>query len=271
MIMIGMAAFVFCICVAVGVYFATKGGDSPAPAPDSPAPAPAATDPRATVWSSGQKLQGDPLEIGATVIPFTTSPTGYASQTTGAVYTMSMDLYIEKAAASWRCVLSHEPSTGGDWPLSANLRRPSVYISGNDANPKDTIFPAHNDTTGTNQILNSVTITYGSWFNFTFVVNNKTMTSYINGVQKNTIISPNGTSMVWSLPEQPWNWNQGAYTATGSVSGSMKVANAYFWPSALTDAQIANLKIPTSPTPGVATTSYYMPEPFTDAKDIAGY
>jgi len=52
---------------------------------------------------------------------------------------------------------------------------------------------------------------------------------------------------------------------------TVNVGNVYWWNSALTAAQIAQLKVPSAPTPGVATTSYYMPEPFTAAKTFAGY
>jgi hypothetical protein len=58
---------------------------------------------------------------------------------------------------------------------------------------------------------------------------------------------------------------------TAGKLGAITVANVYWWNTALTTDQIAKLKIPSSPTPGVATTSYYMPEPYTAEKDFAGY
>jgi hypothetical protein len=95
---------------------------------------------------------------------------------------------------------------------------------------------------------------------------------YINGNTTPivTASAPAGHKMIWQPEPDPataWKWD----CNNVSAAGQMKIANFYWWNTALTTAQIASLKVPTSPTPGVATTSYYMPEPFDDSKDVASY
>jgi len=263
MIIIGMAALVFCICVGVGLYLASQSS-SPAPAPDSPAPAPAATDPRASVWASGQSIQSAPLDTQTTA-PFATPPTGYSGTPT---YSMSLDINIAQTATGWRNIFSHSPATNDG--IVANARKPSLWVTGGpgQGNPPNRMHIIHQ--TGTNDNTNIVTTfaaTPGTYFNLTWVVSGGVLKAYINGV-----LDTSGTisgAFTWPSPDQPWTW-MNPTGATGKL-GSITVANVYWWNSALTDAQVAQLKIPTSPTPGVATTSYYMPEPFDDSKDAADY
>ena len=193
---------------------------------------------------SGQKLQDTALEIGGPApIILTNKPTGYATQTSNVSYTMSMDVYCEKAAGSWRNILEHGTNDSvGDFPPGTAYRRPSFYIAGNDSGANAGKFHiCHGDTNGAQAaILSKNPITYGKWTNQTWVVNNNVLTSYTDGVLDQTV-TPTGTGKFnWFATDQPWVWNRLNYATNNS--GSMKVRNAYFWPSALTVDQIAKFK-----------------------------
>lgn len=266
MIIMAMAAFVFCICLAVGIYFATKGGseDSSTDA-GSPAPAPVATDPRASVWASGQSIQSAPFDTQVAPTTFTKPPTGYSGTPT---YTMSLDINIAQTAPNWRNIFSHAPADS-DWnnPLQ---RRPSLYVTGSGAAgpPANRMHIIHATAGADNtNIITTFAATPGTYFNLTWVVSGGVLKTYINGVLDTT-----GTvsgAFTWPSPDQPWTWMHTG--AAANKTGAITVANVYWWNSALTEAQIAQLKIPATPTTGVATTSYYMPEPFDDSKDAADY
>ena len=241
------------------------GGPSPAPSP-GPAPAPAPTDPRSSVWSaSGQLLESGPLEIGIVTasVPLTHQPTLPSTAT----YTISMDLNIAAIGTSntYRCILANKD--GSDWSGSKpapNTRRPLIGIPPRSAQ----IFINHSDANDNGQgdglWLNGTQrtgpdFTPGQWANYTWVLDStaKTGKFYINGVLKGNFTATN--PFAWPSPSTTWVWNN--VTSGYEHSSSVKVANAYFWQSALTDTQIAKLAVPSSPTPGVSTTSYYMPDP----------
>jgi hypothetical protein len=219
-----------------------------------------------SVWSSGQTIQSSPLEISTSTIPFANAPTGF-STTAAPSYTMSMDINIAQTGPSWRNVFNN----GSHDCCDVNARHPAMFITGSDFGVPNKIHIVHNATEDVNRnIVSNFAATLGKWFNVTFVVNNGTMSTYFNGVADATA---SGT-FNWGAQNMQWRWNeyiQEYTTRTQNTQGSVQVANVYFWPSALTPAQIAQLVIPSTPTPGVATTSYYMPEPYEVGKDVAGY
>ena len=60
-VILAAVAFVCCICIAVGIYFATKGGDSPAPAPATGSSGtPATGTPSAGTPAAGTPATGTP-------------------------------------------------------------------------------------------------------------------------------------------------------------------------------------------------------------------
>lgn len=221
-------------------------------------------DPRSVVWASGQSIQSAPFDTQAATTPFAKPPTGYSGTPN---YTMSLDINVAETAPHWRNILAHQPANStGDWN-SSNARKPSVYVTGSDAPPVNRIHIVHqagvNDNTN---IVTTFAATPGTYFNLTWVVSGGTLKAYINGILDST-----GTvsgAFTWSSPDQPWTWMHPNYAA--NKLGAITVANVYFWNTALTTDQIANLKIPSTPIPSVSTTSYYMPEPFSGT-DIAGY
>jgi len=147
-----------------------------------------------------------------------------------------------------------------------------MFITGNDAAPPNRIHIVHNAAEDVNRnIVSNFAATLGKWFNVTFVVSNGTMSTYFNGVADATVTG----TFNWGAQNMQWRWNeyiQEYTTRTQNTQGSVQVANVYFWPSALTATQIAQLAIPSAPTPGVATTSYYTPEPYDDMQETtAGF
>ena len=272
---IGIVVFCCLVILAtvLGVYFTNVSCPSfgsacspgPAPAP-GPAPGPAATDPRQAVWASGQSIQSAPLEISTSTIPFATAPTGITSNAAPS-YTMSMDINIAQTGPSWRNVFNN----GSHDCCDINARHPAMFITGSDTAPPNRIHIVQNAVEDVNKnIVSNFAATLGTWFNVTWVVNNGTLSTYFNGVADATATG----TFNWGAKNMQWRWNeyiQEYTTRTQNTQGSVQVANVYFWPSALTAAQIANLKLPSAPTPGVSTTSYYMPEPYDDAKEVSGY
>lgn len=235
---------------------------------DSSAPAPgSATDPRSTVWTTGQKLQGDPLEIGTAETPLGTQPT----LPTTATYSISMDLNIEQTSPNWRAILTSKD--GPDWNADAvipNTRRPLIGITGANAPPADQIFINHTDSASAYQghalDLNGTRrtgadYTFGKWFNLTVTLDSaaKVGKLYINGTKKGEFTA--AQPFAWPSPSTTWSWNSSAYGKTGSI----KVANAYFFSTVLTDAQISQLAVPSATTPGAPTTSYFTPEPYSSS------
>jgi len=231
---------------------------SPGPTPGpGPGPAPA-TDPRSSVWTSGQKLQEAPLEIGMSSggnTSFAPQPTGYASQTT-ASYTMSFDISVAGPQATWRNVISHNNDT----------RAPNVFIypSGDQMNGNK--IQIYHGANGTQAINSTQPLPMdGTWTNIAWTVGSGTITLYVNGVANGT--AP--TNVNWPSPDPVWKWGEsGQPPLAPSQTTSMKVANAYFWPSVLADTDLAKLKIPGTPSPAIATTSYYRPEPVGYGSDI---
>jgi hypothetical protein len=178
-----------------------------------------------------------------------------------------MDLNIAETSPSWRVIL--ESTDGTDWVggrPNVNTRRPLIGITGNDAPPYNQIFVNHTGSDsawqGDGLWLNGVRrtgadFTLGQWFNWTVTMDStaKVGKVYINGTKKGefTVDQP----FVWPNPRTTWTWNNTTYGNTGSI----KVANAYFFTSVLTDTQVSKLVLPSAPTPGVASTSYYTAQP----------
>jgi len=266
-LVIGGIAFVVVVVVAVIVYFATQGGGgSPGPA-GAPGPS-GPTDPRQAVWSSGQSIQAAPLEIGIpgnAPIAFTTKPAPYTPGQP-ANFTMSFDLYVTGTAPSWRNIFAHNVVNN-----DGGARAPSVYLTGTaaaaPANRVHYNFLKPNGSGGLVQgaSVGSVVVPQNQWYNITITCDGSTAHVYMNGTLDSTA-DFTGT-FTWPTTDDPWNWCNSDF----SQGGSLKVANTYFWSSALTASQISQLAVPSAPTPGVATTSYYTPEPYEVGKDVAGY
>lgn len=214
---------------------------APAPIP-SLAPAPAPADPKAALQATGQAIQVAEVDI-STAPPAFTVPTGVP--TTGAVtYTMTMDVNIAQTAPGWRNVMNH----GASDAVSPTTRRPSVFITGNDAAPPNRIHVVHGATEDDNKnIITTFAATPGTYFTLTWVVDAGTMTVYVNGT-KDATGTATGT-FTWLDAAQPWNW-------IASTPGAVKVKNAYWFNKALTAAEVTTLA-----TAAASGTSTYRPEP----------
>ena len=220
-------------------------------------------DPRSVVWASGQSIQSAPFDTQVAPTTFTKPPTGYSGTP---AYSMSLDINIAQTATGWRNIFPPSPAAGD--ASAVNYRRPSLYVTGSRAAaPANRMHLVHATAGADNtNIVTTFAATPGTYFNLTWVVSGGVLKTYINGV-----LDASGTvsgAFTWPSPDQPWTWMNPAYIP--NKTGAITVANVYWWNTALPTSQIANLKIPSTPTPGVSTTSYYMPEPFSGT-DIAGY
>jgi len=110
----------------------------------------------------------------------------------------------------------------------------------------------------------------GVWTNITITGSGSTMNMYINGNTTPIATSTAASPLAWQVeatPASAWKWECGAVSAAGQI----QFANFYWWNSVLSTSQIAQLAVPSTPTPGVSTTSYYAPEPFGSDETYSGY
>ena len=232
------------------------GTSSPAPAPGR-APGPA-TDPRATVWATGQKLQGPEIDIRVSGAEPTTQPTFDSTQPVN--YTVSMDVYIEKSTTGTRSLLENnvDPEWCNPTPCPG-ARRPLLYLAGTSApwtNGTSNICYEHSNSQNALRGTCSMGATntpIGSYFNLTVTTDSTTkkLTIYRNGTKVGEGAVPD--SFAWPAATGKWVFNHPAYAVNHTAqSGSLKVKNVYFWPKVLSDSDISKL-----------TTSTYMPEPLT--------
>ena len=260
------AACCFIMCVVAAILYFTNtacswfedvswvgvGCEEPSQDDSSPAQAPApAPDPRSSVWSTGEKIQGAPLEIGTTSAPiiFTQRPT----LPTTVVYTFSLDLWFESTGSSWRTIFS------SGIPPAPTVRYPALFLTGSAADNGGANKIMFYHDTGNGTWPGTTALTPGRWYNLVCTMaSDNTLTAYINGVNAGSYTYT--SARAWS--PDPFYWKP-ENAGDPSTQKSIKVANVYFWPSVLTSAQISNLAVPYIPTPGIATTSYYMPEPYT--------
>lgn len=261
-----MAALAFCAClvlvgIAIGIYFAVKGGDEDTTG-TPPAPAPAVT-PLQTLRNSGTKLEPAELDIGALTAPkaVTTQP---PSLTGPANFTISMDLKIEKEPTDWLDILMNV--TGTTWPLDNNNRKPLIHLAGTpqgsiardiimSLNTKPGTVPADNNFWVDSAENNGWKFTPGTKFNFTAThdATTKNIAVYIDGVKKNEKTMP--SAMVYAATNnftwRPTQWGNAGY---------IKVNNAYWFNKVLTQAEITTLQ---------GGTSTYMPQP--PSNGVSGY
>lgn len=189
-----------------------------------------------------QVIQADPLEIGVASKTFAVAPTGYTTQTAPS-FTMSMELWIQEKAPKWRNIFNHGPVSGGECCGGPQMRKPAMYITGNDVAPANRIHvcmnqAAANDNTN---IVTQAVVAPQTWTKVAIVVSGGSMSVYVNGT-----LDPSGVvtgNFVWPSPDQPWTWMTPQYL--GTAYGSVQVRNAFFWPFGLTAAQVAAIT-PTS-------------------------
>jgi hypothetical protein len=188
-----------------------------------------------TAIAQRQTIQAEPLELGTISSAFKVAPTGYSSQTV-ASFTLVMDLWIQTTAPTWRNVFHHGPVSGAECCGGPIIRKPAMYITGNDTAPANRVHfimaqAAANDNTN---VITQAVVPPKTWTKVALVVNGGTLSTYING-----ILDPAGTvtgNFVWPSPDQPWTWLTPQYA--GLTYGSVQVRNVFFWPFGLTAAQI---------------------------------
>jgi hypothetical protein len=219
----------------------------------APAPAPTPTDPRQVVWSTGQKIQSDPLVLAATK-EFTTKPTGYSTQSTPK-YTISFDVYVSETQKDYNAIFTHGALDSWDGAKpKPNARLPFVEFYKNSTRLQVEHAEKQGNTIKRHHASSATGLPTNQWVNIVIRVENGAATVYRNGVSDFTFSGP----FYWpDAANDKWYW-----APSGPLTGTVKVANFYFWTSALATTQIGALKVPAAPTPGVATTSYYEVEPY---------
>ena len=240
------------LALGLGLGLGLKKDDSSSGSAAVPAAAASTTtSPRDTLLATGQAIQAAEAEI-STAPPTFTPPTGI--DTSKVSYSMTMDVLIAQAGPSWRNIMNN----GAHDCCDATTRRPAVFITGTDVAPANRIHIVHGATQDNNKnIITSFAATPGTYFNLTWVVDNGTLTTYINGTKDSA--GSTSATFNWGTPVQnAWNWNQylKEYTTrTQNTAGSVKVKNVYWFNKPLTDADVTTLTT-------TGTTSSYTPEPF---------
>jgi hypothetical protein len=181
---------------------------------------------------------------------------------------MSMDLKTAGSFPNWKCILNSVNAK--DWEANRpapNTRRPTFGFTGENVSPSQSTpnqpFLNHTDASGNfqgdllwegNGGARNTPIPVATWVNYTFTIDSASKKGilYVNGVKTSEFTAPN--AFAWPSPPTTWMWNNSNYEQTISV----KVKNAYFFPKALSDGEIATLTgVSSRPTP-----SGYMPEPY---------
>ena len=250
-LIIGALAVLVILFVVLFAVAQAKGGigkssDSPASTTTAPPP-----DPKKALLDSAQAIQVAEFD-SQTGGNFATAPTGYSGTP---VYTMTMDINIEKTKPSWRNIFGHGPDA-----VAPGHRKPSVWVSGSasDKQPGNRIHVVHQVVTENTNITSKYAATPGTWFNLTWVVNGSDFDLYINGtkdVDDKYHPGPAGDKYTWPVPDQLWVW--GGDPANKDGYGYIKVKNMYFWNKALTADEIKTL------TGTTAAASTYTVEPYT--------
>ena len=266
-VIIAVVAFVCCICLAVGIYFATKKEDSPVSSPASgssgiPA-APATLTPLQTLLASAKAIQVpavDPATLSGTwsaaITPI--DPTGPTIK-----YSFTMDVNLDSTwstvAGSTYAVFTH---AGGS---------PSFYINNGGAAgatwwQKNGVLIYQATVGGTGGQLVQVyadSFAPGTGYkNITVVCDGTAVNYYVNGVLATVT---NGSSVNTTGVK----WNSGAWAWAGMVeaggvpkpTGKSKIRNFYWWSNkALSDDERTTL-LGNAATAGSLGASTYMPEP----------
>ena len=185
------------------------------------------TDPRSTVWSTGQMIQSAPVVISVATPPAPTNqPSGLIAGGSVSSYTLSLDLYYSgKQWSDWFGILEM-----GAYPAVWLTPKTTEGVGafGVQTVPRSGYLD-------TNNVRN---VPVNTWFNLVAVYNVAagTCSLYYNGTN---VASSTPFGAIWPSPLPRMVFNSRGHTET-----TVKVANIYWWNSALSDAQAAQLVIP---------------------------
>jgi hypothetical protein len=201
------------------------------PIPMATDPIPKEIDKKTQINNLGQILQKDELEISSKMILFAVTPLEII-KTNPVSYTISFDCYIESLAPTWRNIFNNGLNDYGD----SSCRVPAVFITGEDAKPANRLHIVHGANEDFNlNIISKFTAPLKEWFNITFVVDNKKLSSYFNSIEDDSV---SGTFNWGTVPPNNWKWNQYFEKAPRDIFGSVKVKNVVFWNIPLVKSQI---------------------------------
>jgi hypothetical protein len=234
-------------------------------------------DPRQTMWDTGFKSLDAPLWVGHNS-PFIQKPP-FVNDTTPVTYTLSLDLWVAGIGTNYRNVLVSNP-TG-----ATSMRKPLLYMPGTASGASEANKVGFMHTPGSRGTIDYEGMTYlglysataltpGRWYNIVITVDSSVpltpvLKMYVNGTLESTIT----WQQAWAPGPLTWFQND-KWTLRGvdgpSYGGNptdpaqseMAVANFAMWNRVLSQSEISQLSVPSTVTPGMASTSYYMPEPF---------
>lgn len=259
---LGVFFFGCCCCLIVSAVAAGGGASVLSP-----------TDPRQTLWTSGQKIQSDPLDLSTvknakwTTFPTVPSTAADIAASPTVKYTYSMDIFLkgtrQDTGATMLWYHNNQNSAYANHPANPG-RIPCFWILSNNwtAGFKGVPHTAHVCTGDSSEVwvagpasTPAKAVPDDTWTNVTVVADTNKITIYVNGVSVATATAGN---MEWqTCAADAWYWNAGNIN-----TGDIKVANFYWWNTPLTDVQVSQLVVPSTATSSVATTSYYVPEPY---------
>lgn len=210
-------------------------------------PVAAAVDPRVTLLSSAQTIQGSTeLPLKSTMTKFNVTSLDITKQV---AYTMSMDIFVSATAPTWRNVMS----SSGDFGVSGSTRRPAVFITGAAEGVPERVHIVHGSKEDNNKsIVSNERLTLGQYNNITWSVGGGKMTVYINGILDDS--SPTAT-YTWASKDD-WAW------ADVPSDGSIRVKNVYMFNKVLTPAEVQLVTgvNPTSAKSGYFNHAYFGPK-----------
>ena len=185
------------------------------------------TDPRSTVWSTGQMIQSAPVVISVPKPPAPTNqPSGLIAGGSVSSYTISLDLYYSgKQWSDWFGILEM-----GAYP--------AVWLTPRTAEGVGAFGVQTVPGSGYLDTNNVRNVPVNTWFNLVAVYNAATGTCslYYNGTN---VASSTPLGAIWPSPLPRMVFNSRGHTET-----TVAVTNIYWWNSALSDAQAAQLVIP---------------------------
>jgi hypothetical protein len=233
-------------------------------------------DPRQTMWDTGFKSLDAPFWVGHNS-PVIQKPV-FVNNSTPVTYTMSLDLWIQGTGTTYRNVLVSNPQSSG-----INLRKPLLFLmgtaEGTSVNKLGFMHTPGARATIDYQnmvydgVYSTTALTPGRWYNIIITVDSSVpltpvLKMYVNGTLESTAT----WQPAWTPGPLTWfqddNWTLRpdgpgyAGNPTDPAQSEMAVANFAMWNRVLSQSEISQLSVPSTVTPGMASTSYYMPEPF---------
>lgn len=203
----------------------------------------------------GQAIQTSDLVLGDAVIPFTNKPQNGVENANWVnyppSYTFSFDITMASVPTDWISVFMRGDETAV--PHVNGPRMPAVFVAPTGALQGAGKLEFYSG--GWPSLLTTNPLVPGSKTSIAITVSGATTTMYRNGTLDNTITT--GAATYPGSDPATWNFNSNNPTSRDTTKNIVTIGNMYYWPVALTAADIALLK-----TTSTSSISEYEPEPF---------